>query len=615
MAHLSPHGAADSTDVAALVRDEQVRTLYRQSPLVLVGNALSCCIVVAILWRSEPAALLISWIACMLLVAVVRWQIWRAYTGATRPTGSLVLWERAAIAGSATTGILWGFAGALLLRSDSPMSQLLMPFVLGGMGAAAAGTIACHLPTFFAFFLPAMIPGAVKLAVMGGPGYYAMAGLMALFVVLMSGVARNVNRAISGAFRLRFDNERLARQLDGARQQLLADNAELERRVDERTEQIKRQADERAALENDLQAARRLEAIGRLAGGVAHDFNNALSIVLAGTDSLREHLTDAGARAILDDVETSARGAAETSQQLLAFSRGAPEHSGQCSPHLVIERFAASVRRMLPETIEVRVEVSGDGAIALPPSQLERILLNMALNARDALPRGGHICLRSKTEGDRVILEVRDDGIGMDATTRARLFEPYFTTKGMNGSGLGLATAWGMVTNLGGDVQVESEVGRGTLFRFIIPRVVLTPKTDGPVPAKAAAGDVSKHVLLLEDEDGLRRALERLLKKAGYTVSSHGLAAPARAALTHERFDCLLTDAVVPDGGVSDLVRAFVATNPGAPVIVCSGHVGEQALLDGINRDSYHFVAKPFVPNQLLTLVARLLSEGAEPLT
>jgi len=594
--------------VEARVASEQVRTLYRQGVFVLLANVVNAVIVSCALWGAVAHEWLVVWTGAMSLMALVRWRVRGAYLAAPRAPAETATWARRAAMGSFTAGLLWGVAGALFPIEGSMAAQLVVVFVLGGMGASAAGTVSCYLPAFYAYFLPSVLPLVVKLAWLGDRSHLWLSAMAALFVVLMSGVARNISKAIVASFRLRFENQDLVHELAGAKHDLLQVNAELERRVAERTVQIARQADDRARLERDLQAARRLESIGRLAGGVAHEFNNALSVVIAGIESLRDPRLLAEQPQVLADMEASARTATESASRLIAFSRGRPDQRGQCQPHHVLERFASGVRRMLPESLVVEVQAKESGFIDLPPSHLEQVLLNLVLNARDAMPRGGIIQLRSRTEGELVVVEIADQGEGMDDATRQRAFDPYFTTKGEGSSGLGLAAVWGLVTGVGGTIDIDSHPGTGTLFRLTFPR------TEEVAPRKATATPSPttrpRRILVLEDEGGVRRVIERLLRGDGYQVSSHAMADTAREALLTESFDCLITDSIVPGGGVSELVKEFVKSNVSAPVVVCSGYVGEQVLLDGINSDSYSFIAKPFAPSALLKMVAHVLGRG-----
>ncbi|MFO0735341.1 MAG: ATP-binding protein [Labilithrix sp.] len=594
------------------VADEQVRALYGHGVVVLLANVVNATIVSIALWNTEPHSLLLGWTGAIAFMVALRWQVRRAYLRATRASEELPRWTRAALTGTFVAGVLWGGGGVLFVTPSSPTSQLVMAFVLGGMVASAAGTLACYLPAFYAFLFPAMLPLIVKLAMAGDGAHYAMSAMAMLYAVLIARVAQGVNGSIVESLRLRFENLGLIEELDTARKNLLGANADLEERVRERTLQIESYAEERDRLIRATASQQRLESLGRLAGGVAHDFNNALSVVLGGTEALRTCDDAEEQRQILDDIEQSARNASSTARQLLTFSRGNPTAEGTSNPRQVLERFAVGLRRMLPENITFSTECTGDDLIALPEGLLEQTLLNLVSNARDAMGGGGALTLRSRTVGEEVVIEVIDSGIGMDEATRARIFEPFFTTKGEKAVGLGLATVWGTVIAAGGTIDVDSAPDKGASFRIAFPRRAPPPAAVAdPAAVSRASAQRPARVLLLEDEAGVRRVLERTLAKAGHEVSSHEVAATARRALETEEFDCLLTDSVVPGGGVGDLIQRFVATHPGAPVLVCSGYVREQLIVEGIEADAYRFIEKPFRSQDVLAAIDEALRARA----
>jgi len=269
------------------------------------------------------------------------------------------------------------------------------------------------------------------------------------------------------------------------------------------------------------------------------------------------------------------------------------------------------------------------------------------INARDAMPDGGTVILRCAAVGDELAIEVIDQGVGMDDAIRSKIFDPFFTTKGEAGTGLGLAMVYGTITNGGGRIEVDSAPGAGSTFRLLFPRRPASVAAPAPAPASGsasaaphaelalpaapvvlaagsgaalpiaphptlslAAAPVGRRVLLLEDEPTLRHLMERMLARGGYVVSSHELATSARATVAADRFDLLVTDSLVPGGGVGPLIRAFRVANPGAPVVVCSGYITDQAVIEGIDRDEYSFLAKPFTPRVLLAALDRELARG-----
>ncbi|MEZ0313978.1 MAG: hypothetical protein ACAI38_19575, partial [Myxococcota bacterium] len=234
--------------IEARVASEQVRQLYRQGVFVLLANVVNAVIVTCALWQAVAHGLLLGWTAAISLMAIVRWRLRHAYTASPRGPAETATWARRAVAGSCAAGVLWGVAGALFPTEGSLVAQLVVVFVLAGMGASAAGTISCYLPAFYAYFLPSILPLVVKLAALGDASHLWLSAMAALFALLMSGVARNISRAIVASLRLRFENQGLVHELAGAKRDLLQVNADLERRVAERTVQIARQADDRARL-------------------------------------------------------------------------------------------------------------------------------------------------------------------------------------------------------------------------------------------------------------------------------------------------------------------------------------------------------------------------------
>lgn len=368
---------------------------------------------------------------------------------------------------------------------------------------------------------------------------------------------------------------------------------------------------ERERLLRQSLESQQLESIGRLASGVAHEFNNALMIIQSGVEFLQSHdLAAAQAKDTLAAVGRAATGAAETSKQLLAYARSRPEDAGTCFPAEVIATFRGSFSRMLPESITLDVQANTTPAIGTSASTLEQVLLNLLLNARDAMPTGGAIvlqCTVDPTSHDTVV-RVRDTGAGISDDVKARIFEPFFTTKKDRGTGLGLAMVWGVVTRAGGTITVDSKLGEGTIFSLHFPAVAVAaaPASTALVTTK---GDGSmRRVLLVEDEPDVLEAVTRMLAMGKYTVTAFARAQPAIDSLATERYDVLVTDVVVPDGGIPELIAAFRTKHPNAPTLVCSGHVDEELVNAGIEAGDYQFLRKPFSTVELLERIGALVS-------
>ncbi len=381
---------------------------------------------------------------------------------------------------------------------------------------------------------------------------------------------------------------------------------------------------ERNALEEQLRQSQRLEAIGRLAGGVAHDFNNLLTVMLGCCHMLAPLVGDDGpARDTLRDLNHAAVRAGELTRQLLAFSRRQLLSPRPLSLNEVVGSMESLLRRSLGLGVDLVVELDPSlPYVRADPGQLEQVVLNLAFNARDAMPRGGTLTLRTERRhldeedpvnplprGDYVALVVRDTGVGMDEATLARVFEPFFTTKAHGqGTGLGLSTVYGIVTQSGGRIFPRSAPGQGSEFAVLLP---ITSEAPWPPEAREQSvtqrGDRRRTVLLVEDLDDLRRLLTRQLSAAGLSVRD---ADSAEAALSLgddvlASIDLLISDIVMPGKSGIELASILLARRPELPVLLISGDVGHHDQSD--LPDHVRFLQKPFGSALLLSHVDGLL--------
>jgi PAS domain S-box-containing protein len=384
------------------------------------------------------------------------------------------------------------------------------------------------------------------------------------------------------------------------------------------------EASERRALEHALARAQRMDSIGKLAGGVAHDFNNILTAILGNLEQCREDLP-AGDPVIssIREAEQAARRAAELTRQLLTFSRNHVVESRVFDLNAVTRDADRMLRRLVGPTVEIRTLLApGVLPVRIGPGQFEQVLVNLAVNARDAMPEGGTITITSRSvhigpeyvterpgiePGDFVEVTVRDTGSGMPQATLDRVFEPFFTTKSLGeGTGLGLAVCYGIIRQAGGDIAVTSEPGRGSSFR------ILLPASDAPpdVPDADAAAPARGHetVLLVEDERAIRDLLTRALTRQGYQViaAEDGEAALAAAAAHPGEIDLLLTDVVMPRMRGPEVARRLRERAPALPVLFMSGYTAEDTLEGGTLALS-EFIAKPFTTDDLGRRVRALL--------
>jgi hypothetical protein len=389
---------------------------------------------------------------------------------------------------------------------------------------------------------------------------------------------------------------------------------------------------ERRRLENELRQSQKLEAVGRLAGGVAHDFNNMLTVINSYTElALKSLPPDHPLQTDLEEVRKAGVRAARLTGQLLAFSRKQIMKLVICSPNSVIVDIERMLRRVIGEGVELSLHLAPDlGNVLADPGQLEQVLMNLIVNSRDAIDRGGAITIttynseigadaanaRSEVRpGPYVTLSVSDTGSGMDEATLGRMFEPFFTTKSQGkGTGLGLPTVYGIVKQSGGFIDVESEVGKGTTIHIHLPRQqghaadpeATTSTADGPALA-------SETILLVEDDPSVRRLVHRVLSHRGYRVLSARSATEALSLVASHKdpIALLLTDVILPGMDGCDLARTLVAAQPSLKVMYMSGYTAEAVLHLDSAEEQATLIEKPFAVADLLHRVRSVLTPGA----
>ncbi|HEX2675516.1 MAG TPA: ATP-binding protein, partial [Polyangiales bacterium] len=382
-----------------------------------------------------------------------------------------------------------------------------------------------------------------------------------------------------------------------------------------------------AEAEEALQRSQKLEAVGRLAAGVGHDFNNSLQVVLSWASMLQGENDPLQLEEGLNAIQKAALQGSELTQRLLTFGRRDVRAPRSVAVRDLLEDGARSLRRMLPEDISVEVAPHAAGVhVLVDAAQISHVLLNLGLNARDAMPEGGRLSIRSRpvarpdlpAEGvwpeqpaSWVVLSVSDTGIGMSADTLSHLFEPFFTTKGERGNGLGLATSYALVQRNGGFIRAESELGRGTSFHIYFPEhapgevAQLSPSLAPPVQRGLC-------VMVAEDDDSVRSSIVRVLDSAGFRVFESSDAAGAIQLLERvgSEVDVLCTDGIMPGGGTRELIDRYLTQRPQGKVILCSGYVKEELLRRQIDAGALAYLAKPFLPAELVERIHALLALG-----
>ncbi len=384
---------------------------------------------------------------------------------------------------------------------------------------------------------------------------------------------------------------------------------------------------ERHALEAQLRQSQKMEAVGQLAGGVAHDFNNLLTVIRVHAELLLESIGPESPQH--DDIESIQRAAGRASsltRQLRAVSRKQLLQPRVLDLNIVLGGLEPMLRRLICEDIRLVARTSPSlGRVSADSGQIEQVLVNLAVNARDAMPRGGTLTIETSdveldadfgrrrgvamTGGPYVRLAVSDTGTGMDEATRSRVFEPFFTTMEVGrGTGLGLSTVYGIVKQSNGYVWVSSEPDRGTTFEIYLPRIAdAVPDERTATSPPAAPG--SETILLVEDEDAVRSLARRILERQGYTVleARHGRDA-LRIAKGHDgALDLVITDVVMPEMSGSELARRLAAQRPGVPLLYMSGYTDDEIIRRGVLDPGMAFLEKPFTSGSLVRKVREIL--------
>ena len=387
---------------------------------------------------------------------------------------------------------------------------------------------------------------------------------------------------------------------------------------------------ERRQLEDQLRQSQKMEAIGRLAGGVAHDFNNLLTVISGYGDMIMRGLApDDPLHGCIEEVLKAANRATSLTNQLLAFSRRQVIQPKVLDLNVLVANMDRMLRRVIGEHIELETVLTpGLGSVKADAGQLEQVIMNLAVNARDAMPEGGRLFIRTGNvsvphssrlhadvrPGSYVRLTVADTGKGMDAEIMIHLFEPFYTSKATGkGTGLGLSTVYGIVKQSGGEIVVESEPGSGATFHIYLPRFAAAQDTAQPARTTRAVRAGTETILLVEDEPGVRQLVREMLFRLGYTIFEAGGGAEALRIFEQHKsgIDLLLTDVIMPQMSGRDLAARLRAVQPALKVLYMSGYTDDMLAHHGVLEPDVYLLAKPFAPDELGAKLREVLDTRA----
>lgn len=590
-------------------RDEAVlgltlEYLNRYSAPVCLANIGFSLMTAWVTWEETDHRFSVGWVVAILVTSATRCAsntLWKR-SPFRYPAP---VWLRIHTIFSAISGILWGVGSWVLLEEQSLLARAFFAFILAGMVSGSATTSAVHRPTFLCFALPSGVLLAARLLSFPDGLSHLMSCVAVFSVALYLRLGLINHRLFRDGCDLRFSNSQLVAQLEEAHLALERTNASLEQRVAERTNSLECEIQARYEVERQLRRSHRMEAVGRLTGGIAHDFNNILTVILNCLDlvSYREQED----QNMIEHARQAASRGADLTQQLLAFSRKSSNLPQVLEINQVLLQLIESMLRpVLRASVELQFEPSPEQVhVQVLRAELESALLNLVLNARDSMPQGGTVRLAIQAHGQEVTVEVQDQGTGIAPQDLERVFEPCYSTKGEDGTGLGLSMVRGFALRSSGDIRAESS-SKGTTFYLTLP-TCLPPKhaiVDRP-RSKLAKAPHSASVLVVEDNPDLLHSTVRVVQDLGYRVSKAKSADEAIVQLREQPVDILLSDIRMP-GTMSglDLARSVAKTWPQVQILLVTGHAPELAgSLD------FRVLRKPYSMRQLAQALHEAASE------
>ncbi len=586
-----------------LVVAEQVRGLYTKAALPFVTVVVNASLLGWVLWSPQRATAITVWLGTLYAITLVRVVTWRLYLGAGREDEGK-RWGWIFAAGSCANGLAWGASALALYPPGDVVLQAVILLVLGGMTAGAASSTATFLPAFAAFTVPALTPMTVRLVAEGDKIHVALGMMAALFAVAMTQIAATGGRRLIVSEELRLKNAALLDDLNRAQASLKAESEELERRVTARTNEL-------TSAYEKLAISERMVSVGTLAAGIAHEINNPLAFVLSNLEYVQtsiRSLESAKLDDALDAIGDATSGATRVRdivRDLNTFSRGAHDQVEPVDLTLTLETSIRMAANELRHRAHVERELGPVPLVMGHAGKVAQLFLNLLVNAAQSIPEGNasenvvRVVTRTDDDG-RAVVEIHDTGAGIPREILPRILDPFFTTKPVGqGIGLGLSICHGIVRAMEGELQIESEVGKGSVFRVLLPPSASALSSLRPASLVQTSGRA--RVLVIDDEPMFGKGVARLLGEEHEVVLETVVKEALSRLSAGERFDVILCDMMMPDASGIEFygrVRA-IDTKLVSRIVFTTGGAFTDAAREFLDRVKNPRVAKPFTKTEI----------------